>query len=83
MLQEMALRTVNNMAKVIQKLLSDGKQLHDPESIQLCLEPGIRSRSEQVGCHSIMTGDNKHSFDKYYGNDLDCVIRQVVVFQEV
>ena len=76
MLQEMALRTVNNMAKVIQKLLSDGKQLHDPESIQLCLEPGIRSRSEQVG-------DNKHSFDKYYGNDLDCVRRQVVVFQEV
>ena len=49
LLQEMALRTVNNMAKVIQKLLSDGKHLHDPESIQLCLEPGIRSRSEQVG----------------------------------
>ena len=55
MLQEMALRTVNNMAKVIQKLLSDGKQLHDPESIQLCLEPGIRSRSEQVGCDSVVT----------------------------
>ena len=50
----MALRTVNNMAKVIQKLLSDGKQLHDPESIQLCLEPGIRSRSEQVGCDSVV-----------------------------
>ena len=44
----MALKTVNNMAKILQKLLGDGKKLHDPEVIQTSLEPGIRSRSEQV-----------------------------------
>ena len=46
--QEMALRTVNNMAKILQKMFSEGKKLHDPEVIQMNLEPGIRSRSEQV-----------------------------------
>lgn len=46
--QDMALKTVNNMAKILQKLLGDGKKLHDPEVIQMSLEPGIRSRSEQV-----------------------------------
>lgn len=46
--QEMALRTVNNMAKILQKMFSEGKKLHDPEVIQMSLEPGIRSRSEQV-----------------------------------
>ena len=44
----MALKTVNNMAKILQKLLGDGKKLHDPEVIHMSLEPGIRSRSEQV-----------------------------------
>ena len=44
----MALKTVNNMAKILQKMFSDGKKLHDPEVIQMSLEPGIRSRSEQV-----------------------------------
>ena len=46
--KEMALRTVNNMAKILQKIFSEGKKLHDPEVIQMSLEPGIRSRSEQV-----------------------------------
>ena len=47
----MALKTVNNMAKILQKMFSDGKKLHDPEVIQMSLEPGIRSRSEQVSRH--------------------------------
>ena len=50
--QELALRTVNNMAKVLQKLLADGSKLQQPETIQLSLEPGIRSRSEQVSSYN-------------------------------
>lgn len=46
--QETALRTVNNMARVLIKLLGDGQKLHEPEVIMQSLEPGIRSRSEQV-----------------------------------
>ena len=46
--QETALRTVNNMAKVVMKMLADGRKLHEPEEIMQSLEPGIRSRSEQV-----------------------------------
>ena len=51
----MALKTVNNMAKILQKMFSDGKKLHDPEVIQMSLEPGIRSRSEQVSGHCKMS----------------------------
>ena len=43
-----SLQNVNNMARVLQKLISDGRNLHEPEIVQLSLEPGIRSRSEQV-----------------------------------
>ena len=46
--QEPALRTVNNMAAVVVSLLGQGRRLHPPEEIMASLEPGIRSRSEQV-----------------------------------
>ena len=46
--QETALRTVNNMAAVVLSLLGQGRRLHCPEEIRQNLEPGIRSRSEQV-----------------------------------
>ena len=44
----MALKTVNNMAKIIQKLSNDGKHLSEPEKIQMNLEPGLLSASDQV-----------------------------------
>ena len=36
------------MAKILQKLSSDGKHLSEPERIQMSLEPGILSASDQV-----------------------------------
>jgi len=50
--QEVTLKTVNNMAKVIQKLLSCGNKFHHPETIMTSLEQEIRTRSQQVdgGC---------------------------------
>ena len=43
-----AVRTVRNMALVMQKLNTTESGLHEPEPVQQQLEPGIRSRSEQV-----------------------------------
>ena len=51
--QETALRTVNNMAAVVLTLLGQGRKLHSPEEIRQNLEPGIRSRSEQVSLWSV------------------------------
>jgi len=49
-----SLQNVNNMARVLQKLISDGRNLHEPEIVQLSLEPGIRSRSEQVDTNCVV-----------------------------
>ena len=43
-----ALRRVNNLALVLQRLVGEGGGLHEAELVTLNLEPGIRSRSEQV-----------------------------------
>jgi len=52
--QDKSLQNVNNMARVLQKLISDGRNLHEPELVQLSLEPGIRSRSEQVDTNCVV-----------------------------
>jgi len=52
--QDKSLQTVNNMARILQKLVSDGRNLHEPEIVQLNLEPGIRSRSEQVDTNCVV-----------------------------
>jgi len=49
-----SLQNVNNMARVLQKLVLDGRNLHEPEIVQLNLEPGIRSRSEQVDTNCVV-----------------------------
>jgi len=49
-----SLKTVNNMARILQKLVSDGRRLHEPETVQLSLEPGIRSRGEQVDTNCVV-----------------------------
>ena len=45
---DLAVRRVNSMARILQRLLSDGGGLHEAEQVMLNLEPGIRSRGEQV-----------------------------------
>ena len=45
---DLAVRRVNSMARILQRLLSDGVGLHEAEQVMLNLEPGIRSRGEQV-----------------------------------
>ena len=45
---DLALRRVRNMALVLQRLLEGEGGLHEAEPVLLSLEPGIRSRSEQV-----------------------------------
>ena len=45
---DLAVRRVNSMARILQRLLSDGGGLHEAEQVKLNLEPGIRSRGEQV-----------------------------------
>merc|ERR1719309_1708828 len=42
------------MARVLQRLLSDGGGLHEAEQVMLNLEPGIRSRGEQVDNHAVV-----------------------------
>ena len=70
----MALRTVHNMAKVLQKILSDGKQLHDPEVIQLSLELSIRSRSEQVKFRSKTANYSPKAFLGFKKKSQICVL---------
>jgi hypothetical protein len=41
-------RAVNNMARIVQHFIADGRQLHEPEIVQLSLTQGIRTKSEQV-----------------------------------
>ena len=36
------------MARVVQKFLSEGRQLHEPETVQVNLLQGIRTKNEQV-----------------------------------
>ena len=48
---DLAVRRVSSMARILQRLLSDGGGLHEAEQVMLNLEPGIRSRGEQVIFH--------------------------------
>ena len=57
---DLALRRVHNMALVLQRLLEEEGGLHEAEPVLLSLEPGIRSRSEQV-----TTGDDHGKCVKY------------------
>ena len=41
-------RTVNNMARILQKFIGEGRQLHEPETVQASLQQGIRTKNEQV-----------------------------------
>ena len=36
------------MARIIQHFIADGRQLHEPEIVQLTLTQGIRTKNEQV-----------------------------------
>jgi hypothetical protein len=36
------------MARIIQHIIADGRQLHEPEIVQLTLTQGIRTKNEQV-----------------------------------
>jgi len=49
-----ALRHVNNMAVVVQKLLLDGGHLHEPEPVLVDLLQGIRTRNEQVDTNCVV-----------------------------
>merc|ERR1719334_2703730 len=49
-----SLHAVNSMAKILQRLLADGRGLHEPEVVMQNLEPGIRSRSEQVDTNCVV-----------------------------
>jgi len=51
---DQALGTVNNMARVVQKLQMDGLHLHEPEPVHLSLMQGIRSKSEQVDTNCVV-----------------------------
>jgi len=51
---DLAVRRVNSMARILQRLLSDGGGLHEAEQVMLNLEPGIRSRGEQVDNHAVV-----------------------------
>jgi len=49
-----AIRQVNNISRILQKLLSDGTRLHEPEPILQTLEQGIRSRGDEVDTNCVV-----------------------------
>jgi len=49
-----ALRRVNSLALVLQRVVAEAGGLHEAEQVTLNLEPGIRSRSEQVDTHAVV-----------------------------
>ena len=36
------------MARILQKFIGEGRQLHEPETVQVNLLQGIRTKNEQV-----------------------------------
>ena len=36
------------MARILQKFIAEGRQLHEPETVQVNLLQGIRTKNEQV-----------------------------------
>jgi len=51
---DQAIRQVNNISRILQKLLSDGTRLHEPEPILQTLEQGIRSRGDEVDTNCVV-----------------------------
>lgn len=49
-----ALRVVNNISCILQKFISDGYELHEPEQVQLELLQGIRTKNEQVDTNAVV-----------------------------
>jgi epithelial splicing regulatory protein 1/2 len=49
-----AIRAVNNMARIVQHFIADGRQLHEPEIVQLILTQGIRTKNEQVDTNCVV-----------------------------
>lgn len=51
---DFSMRQVQDMAKIIFRLLSEGHQFEEPETISLVLEPGICSKNEIVDSNTVV-----------------------------